>query len=51
MQSHNIYCPECNTLLDKRSVEDGELIEKYCDKCKKTWIYKVEIKLKVFEEK
>ena len=49
-QQHNIHCPDCNEILQKREVSDGELIECYCSKCKKDIIYKVEIKLRIFTE-
>jgi hypothetical protein len=50
MNQHLIHCPVCNTCLDKKTVEDGELIEKHCEKCKKDFVFKVEIKLRVFTE-
>jgi len=49
-QQHLIKCPQCNTELDKRSIEDGELIEKRCSVCKKDWILKVKIELIPFVE-
>jgi len=47
---HTIYCPECNALLDKRTVDDGETIEKYCPKCKINWVFVVKVELKIYKE-
>jgi phage FluMu protein Com len=48
-QTHNIYCPDCNALLDKRPVEDGELIKKHCEKCKLDYVFEVKIELIVYK--
>ena len=45
-----IYCPKCNKLLDKRELNDGELIKKHCEKCGIDWIFEVEITLKQYKE-
>jgi len=45
-----IYCPDCNTLLDKREMSDGEIIEKYCSKCKINWVFVVKVELKPYKE-
>ena len=47
---NNIYCPVCNSLLDKRTLDDGETIEKYCPKCKINWIFVVKVELKTYKE-
>jgi len=47
---HPIYCPQCNTLLDKREMYDGEIIEKYCPKCKINWVFVVKVELKAYKE-
>jgi len=45
-----IYCPTCNALLDKRTLNDGETIEKYCPKCKINWVFVVSVTLKAYKE-
>ena len=47
---HNIHCPICNELLDKREMTDGETIEKYCPKCKINWVFVVSVTLKAYKE-
>ena len=45
-----IYCPQCNKLLDKRELRDGELIKKHCDACGIDIVFEVKISLKTYLE-
>jgi hypothetical protein len=40
----------CGKLLDKRELQDGELITKYCPDCKINWVFEVCVQLKVFKK-
>jgi phage FluMu protein Com len=50
MTLNQIHCPVCGKLLDKRELQDGELIEKYCPDCKINFVFVVSVVLKVFKE-
>jgi phage FluMu protein Com len=49
-QQKPIHCPKCGKLLDKRELNDGEIIQKYCPDCKINWVFVVETNLKSFKE-